>query len=136
MAIPDPVTFIPDAVTSLLESPWQDKTGNTERIVEAHRLPKGLVPCYSSYKDDDASLLGFTYDEHVALAECGAFGIGVEVTDNRVEVHEHAAHSLQEFLGAVTIAWNQHKERLSKHVCALPARELPTAPKKTGVRNG
>lgn len=119
--------FIPDAVTALFATPWLDKTGNTDAIAELHATPEGVMSCYVIDANNSAEdITTFTFDEAKALLEAGAFGDGAVMNDKQIIINEHASHSLQEFLGTVTIAWNQHKARIAKYA-QTPPKRIPFA---------
>lgn len=120
--------FIPSAVRALLESKWRDKTGETKRVAALEDDRASRPSFYHIHKGEPVDD-SFTYEEARALAKEGAFGEGARerafgegasACGYHVTINEHAKHSLEEFLGEVSLAWVRHKERLNELVGPLP----------------
>ena len=106
--------MIPKKVLFLLEkNEWNHIPKYTEATAE--RRPNGM---YFVRPNDGGVSSGFTWREVLSLAKAGAFGQGalVRESDGVIELNELASHSLEEFLGACSTAWNEHRARLAKYV--------------------
>ncbi len=108
---------IPKEVLALLgRHRWNHIPGLTEDIVKRRR--DGNFYIFHANNPDESNLGGFTWREVLALGTAGAFGSGVYRTGDGddLAVNEHAAHSLEEFLGACCKAWQDHQDRLTRYV--------------------
>ena len=115
--------FLPVSVTNLLSYQWREKEGCTESIANASidRIKNPSYYFIHSTDTDVSAESSISHAEASALHNDGAFGVGSHLGKNgEVVVNEHAKHSLEEFLGDVTAAWNRHQERLAKFVKEHP----------------
>ena len=104
---------IPIEVLKILHKYRWRNSLSTEEVIEISGRKGGAT--YFIYPGSPSE--AFTYEMAVRLHRAGAFGKGSEIkSDGVIAVNEHAYHSLEDFLSAVTVEWEKHKERLSRYV--------------------
>lgn len=107
---------IPIGVLKILHKYRWRNSLSTEELIEISGRKYGVTYfIYPGYPGSPNE--AFTYEMTERLHRAGAFGRGSEIkSDGVIAVNEHAYHSLEDFLSAVTVEWEKHKERLSRYV--------------------
>lgn len=104
--------FIPASIRALMRHEWQHDPKYSAFETSTKRGDSLNDPSYYHFRRGDSpdGVRTFSFDEVVALARHGF----ANTDGDHASMNEHVAHAISDFLGEVSEAWKQCRDRIKR----------------------